>query len=178
MQEAVRRKLQQIDLLADSLEAIERGGDLPSHFYPMCERLFAQLDYDPLPVEHWGLMFRLFMGYPLTYIPEPTEVVILDECLEKCGEFVEAHSKALDEGKMSFEQSAEWSEKSLAWARFWTARHPAPKGRSEYAVIARSIEDDLAMCLGRVRQMWRKRGLHPTMVNGKKLVLTSIKGGE
>ena len=84
------------------------------------------------------------MGYPLTYIPEPTEVVIFDDCVEKYGEFVRAHSRALDEGGLTFEQSVEWSEQSLAWARFWSVRDPDPRRRSEQAVIARSIEDDLA----------------------------------
>ena len=177
MREVIQRKLEQIDLLADSLEAIERDFDPPSHFYGMCEKLFEQLEYDPLPIERWGLMFRLYMGYPLDYIPEPTEVVILDECVEKYGEFVRAHSKALDEGGMTFDQSVEFSEQSLAWARFWSVRDPDPRRRSEQAVIARSIEDDLALCIGRVREMWRRQGLHARLIEGT-LVLTPVKGDE
>jgi hypothetical protein len=178
MKPALQRKLQQIDLLGDCLEAIERGGDLPSHFYPMCEKLFEQLEYDPLPIERWGLIWRCYMGYPLTYIPEPIEVVILDDCAEKYGEFVRDHAKALDEGKMTFEQSVEWSERSLAWARFWNVRHPDPMRRAEYAVMVCSIEDELAFCIARVRKIWRKQGLYPRMINDK-LVLVPIKqGGE
>jgi hypothetical protein len=174
MREAIQRKLEQIDLLAERLEFYERTGVVRPHVNEMCAKLFAQLDYDPLPVEMWGVMARLWMGAPLDGIPEPTEPVTYDEVIEKYGEFVQAHAEAL-ETKMSFEQSVDWSEQSLAWARFWTARHPSPSGRSEYAVIARSIEDDLAMCIGRVREIWRRQGLHPQMVGGT-LVLMPVKG--
>jgi hypothetical protein len=172
MHEAVERKLQQIDLLAERLRFIE-GACCKPHHGEMCARLFAQLDYDPLPVERWGYMFRLWAGAPLTYIPEPTEPVYLDECVEKYREFAQAHAKAL-EGGMTFEQSVEWSEQSLAWARFWAMRNPDPQGREAYAELARTIEDDLAKCASRVREIWRKQGLHPKMVNGT-LVLTPIK---
>jgi hypothetical protein len=138
-------------------------------------KLFEQLDYDPLPVEEWGLMFRLWAGAPLNYIPEPTEAVILEECVEKHMEFALAHNKALDEGGMTFNQSIEWSEQSLAWARFWAVRDPDSDGREVWIKLARDIEDDLARCAGRVRELWRKQGLHSKMVNGK-LVLTPIKG--
>ena len=116
------------------------------------------------------------MGYPLTYIPEPTEVVIFDEVIEKYGEFVRAHAKAL-ETKLTFEQSVDWSEQSLAWARFWACRHPDPMSRAEYAVMVCSIEDELAICISRVRKIWRRQGLYPKMVN-ETLVLMPIKTGD
>jgi hypothetical protein len=141
------------------------------------EKLFEQLEYDPLPVERWGFMIRLWAGAPLTYIPEPTEPVYYDEVIEKYGEFAHAHAKALDEGKMSFDQSVEWSQQSLAWARFWAVRDPDPDRRDEQAEIARMIEEDLAKCVGRVRKMWRSQGLHPRLVDGT-LVLMPIKGGK
>jgi hypothetical protein len=90
-------------------------------------------------------------------------------------EFALAHKKALDEGGMTFDQSVEWSEQSLAWARFWSVRDPKPEGREEWIKLARRIEDDLARCAGRVREIWRRQGLDPKMVGGK-LVLTPIKG--
>ena len=168
------RKLEQIDTLGDRLEFLEKTFGFRDRHHRVCMKLFKQINFDPLPVEKWGVMFGLWIGNgTVEGIPEPTQAVILEDCVEQYREFAEEHAKLL-EGGMTFDQSMEWSERSLAWARFWSVR--APLGREAWIEMARAIEDDLAKCANRAREIWRKRGLDPKMVSGK-LVLTPIKDG-
>ena len=166
---SIAKRRQQIDALADRLDVLEGTYGFEQRHWRMCSRLFYQLRDDPLEVEAWSEMISLWLGGNRFSIPAPTDAVILDDCIIRYSEFVDAHKAFLEgqHGTISFNDILIWAENSLAWARFWAVRSPDPQHRVEQAELCRMIEDDLGRCANRVREIWRKQGLHPVWKEGE-----------